>query len=367
MGWKMAGEKGADESPDAMAPATKKKGDKDEHKRKRKLPVVVAVLVVIFIISRIGSCMRSNGAETIGWPRSGLATTIPSPPTSRGHIYTDSDDEFHVIVKGCSQGQYYDYVESCKTKGFSVDAKTGTGEYEAFSQSGEKLKLSYYTSSKELSITVSATLVTSEIVWPTSGPGSLVPAPNSRDGRVTSDNSTRYAVTMADMDETAYRSYVESCIACGFNVDYKRGDTNFSASNADGATLVVKKLGFNRVSITIDVSEAKTATTDGAPAETAAEVSPEADQGGSSSSDARAAIDAYESFMNDYCDFMEEYQAEGRPASMLAKYGEMMGKYADMAAKFDAIDEGSLSADDDAYYIQVQTRVNQRLLAVAAR
>lgn len=74
-----------------------------------------------------------------------------------------------------------------------------------------------------------------------------------------------------------------------------------------------------------------------------------------------------EAFMNDYCDFMEEYQAEGRPASMLAKYGEMMGKYADMAAKFDAIDEGLLSADDDAYYIQVQTRVNQRLLAVAAR
>ena len=71
--------------------------------------------------------------------------------------------------------------------------------------------------------------------------------------------------------------------------------------------------------------------------------------------------------MNDYCDFMEEYQAEGRPASMLAEYGEMMGKYADMAAKFDAIDEGSLSADDDAYYIQVQTRVNQRLLAVAAQ
>lgn len=50
--------------------------------------------------------------------------------------------------------------------------------------------------------------------------------------------------------------------------------------------------------------------------------------------------------MNEYCDFMEEYQAEGSPVSMMGKYGEMMTKYADVMSKFDAIDEGSLSPED---------------------
>lgn len=85
----------------------------------------------------------------------------------------------------------------------------------------------------------------------------------------------------------------------------------------------------------------------------------------SSSSEVREALDACESFMNEYCDFMEDYKAQGSPVSMMGKYGEMMTNYADMMKKFDAIDEGSLSPEDDAYYIDVQARVSKRLLEVA--
>ena len=69
--------------------------------------------------------------------------------------------------------------------------------------------------------------------------------------------------------------------------------------------------------------------------------------------------------MNEYCDFMEDYKAQGSPVSMMGKYGEMMTNYADMMKKFDAIDEGSLSPEDDAYYIDVQARVSKRLLEAA--
>lgn len=85
----------------------------------------------------------------------------------------------------------------------------------------------------------------------------------------------------------------------------------------------------------------------------------------SSSSSVREALDAYESFMNEYCDFMEDYKAQGSPVSMMGKYGETMTNYADMMKKFDAIDEGSLSPEDDAYYIDVQARVSKRLLEAA--
>lgn len=75
-------------------------------------------------------------------------------------------------------------------------------------------------------------------------------------------------------------------------------------------------------------------------------------------------MDSYEAFMNEYVDFMIKYKDSDNAVSMLADYSSMMSRYADMMETIDAIDEGSLSAADDAYYLQVQSRVLQRLSEV---
>ncbi len=91
---------------------------------------------------------------------------------------------------------------------------------------------------------------------------------------------------------------------------------------------------------------------------------------GSSSSSAngvdpqfKATMDSYEEFFDEYCDFMESYDAND--ATMLLKYATMMSKYAEMIEKLDDIDESQLSAADDAYYIEVQSRINTRLAQVS--
>ena len=76
-------------------------------------------------------------------------------------------------------------------------------------------------------------------------------------------------------------------------------------------------------------------------------------------------MDGYENFMNDYVEFMKKYQDSDDTASMLADYGKMMSNYAEWTAKFDDIDSGSLSAEDTAYYLEVQGRVLQKLSEIS--
>lgn len=84
-----------------------------------------------------------------------------------------------------------------------------------------------------------------------------------------------------------------------------------------------------------------------------------------SSADFRATMDAYEAFINDYCDFMETYNSDSANAvSMLADYTTMMANYSEMSEQIDSIDTDALSADDLAYYTEVMARVAQRLAEV---
>lgn len=65
--------------------------------------------------------------------------------------------------------------------------------------------------------------------------------------------------------------------------------------------------------------------------------------------------------MDGYVEFMKKYEDSDDTTSMLADYESMMQQYSDWSKKFDDVDEGSLSADDQAYYLEVQGRVAQKL------
>lgn len=362
MEWEAAGRPGEKDSVQGSMPPKKKGG-------KGKLAgIAVVALVLIFVISRIGSCGGSSSSKTatkdLAWPTSGLATMLPEPPSKKGEVHANSDTRLWADIEECSAEQYTAYVEACKDKGFTVDAEAKTSSYVAYSGDGHKLRVSYSESSKEIGLTLDAPIQMGTISWPASGPASLIPAPASLAGKIDGDSSKYFHAYIGETDAAAYAAYVDACIAAGYDVDYYRGDTGFHADNANGVHVAVDYLGFNTMYITVDTSKAtEAAAAPAATPEAPAAEAPAADTS-SSSSDVREALDAYEAFMNEYCDFMEKYAADGHPVSMLADYGTMMTKYADAMAKFDAIDESSLSAEDDAYYLEVQGRVLQRLAAV---
>ena len=73
-------------------------------------------------------------------------------------------------------------------------------------------------------------------------------------------------------------------------------------------------------------------------------------------------LDSYESFMDEYCEFMKNYNAADTTKMM--EYLQILQKYSDFAEKADAWKDKELSDAETAYYLEVLNRVNTKLLQV---
>lgn len=74
-------------------------------------------------------------------------------------------------------------------------------------------------------------------------------------------------------------------------------------------------------------------------------------------------MDAYEAFYDEYIAFMNKYTSgEGDMMSMMNDYMAMLDKMEEWSNKIDAIDESTLTPADDAYYLLVTLRIEQKLL-----
>lgn len=79
----------------------------------------------------------------------------------------------------------------------------------------------------------------------------------------------------------------------------------------------------------------------------------------------KAAMDAYESFYVEYCDFMKKYAANPTDLNLLAKYADMLSKAEEVDRAFEKWDEDDLNAEEQKYYLGVTGRVMQMLADVA--
>ncbi|MCR9036310.1 hypothetical protein DWW58_00430 [Olsenella sp. AF16-14LB] len=358
MEWEKAnGAGGAGTSSGSGVPRGKKSG-----KGKIVLLVIIA-LIAIFMVSRIKGNSRDAKNSKLDWPTSGLATMLPEPGTDKGKVEINSDTAFSATLAEYSSSDYSSYVDACKEKGFTVDAdQIGIG-YAAFNEKGYKLSLTYYERKEELTVHLEAPDEMSTITWPTSGPGSLLPAPPSTQGSIVNDSSKLYQVNVGGMDKDAFSAYAAQCKEAGFDVDYSSGDTYYQAKNADGAKLRVDYKGANVVSIRVDVSDASSAESDAASSPASTDSSTTADSS-IVTPEFKEMMDSYEEIMDKYCDFMVKYTGASAAdqASMLADYTDLVQQEADWAQRISAVDESTLSDADDAYYIEVQARVSKRLI-----
>ncbi|KAB7790676.1 DUF6591 domain-containing protein [Bifidobacterium leontopitheci] len=242
-----------------------------------------------------------------------------------------------------------------------------------------------------------------EYTWPTSDLVARLPHPKSATGEINHESADSFSISVCDTDASQYDAYVSAVQAKGFTVDYSKSDTMFSGKDKDGYSVQVSVNDDNTdvmdISISkpddsqaddpqTDDSQTNDSQTDGTGASSATEgkssdgqssgtqsgngnASGQNIQSGNQSGtttdgDFKAAVDSYEKFMNEYVDFMNKYASEGHPASMLVDYTKWMSQYDDMAKKFDALDDDrQLTAEEQQYYIDAQTRINQKLATMA--
>ena len=80
--------------------------------------------------------------------------------------------------------------------------------------------------------------------------------------------------------------------------------------------------------------------------------------------DFKEAMDAYEAFYSEYCDFMMEYKKNPTDLTLITKYGELLTKAVEVDEAFAAWDEDDLNNEELKYYLEVNTRVIQKLVDV---
>ena len=79
------------------------------------------------------------------------------------------------------------------------------------------------------------------------------------------------------------------------------------------------------------------------------------------------AMDNYEAFFDEYCDFMRRYsESDGTDLAMLADYAKIMEQYAQVTSDFNNWNSDELTTAELSLYLEVKTRVNQNLRALSA-
>lgn len=80
--------------------------------------------------------------------------------------------------------------------------------------------------------------------------------------------------------------------------------------------------------------------------------------------DFKEAMDAYESFYDEYCDFMMKYSENPTNLTLLMEYSSLMSKAIEVDEAFEKWESEDLNSAELAYYLEVNNRVMQKLLTV---
>ena len=79
----------------------------------------------------------------------------------------------------------------------------------------------------------------------------------------------------------------------------------------------------------------------------------------------KEAMDSYEAFYDEYCDFMQEFAADPTDMSLLSEYSDLVSQAADMDEKFAEWEDDDMNDAELEYYLEVSGRIVQRLAEVA--
>lgn len=228
------------------------------------------------------------------------------------------------------------------------------------------------------------------ITWPDGDFAKKLPALANQKGEVYSDSSDHVSIRLCNATRSSFDSYVKDAKKMGFTVDYDKSADIYTAKDAEGNEIKVffmeDEEDGNTMDITLGAPKSEDDSkdqdsTDSQPTqksqsqqqsqntqqEQQSQQSQQSQQYDPSqvSADFKASMDSYEKFFDQYVEFMKKYKDSGNSISMLADYTKMMQQYTDTMNKLNAIDQNSLSAADEAYYLEVMGRITQKLASVA--
>lgn len=324
------------------------------------------LMVFILILCVFSAC--GDKTEPLRWADVYLGSIIPAPALEKSTLGVNFNDRLTVQVKDCSLSEYTAYLRDCEERGFTIDGVQDGIRYSAFNEEGYRLELTHYTTG-DMSILLEAPMEKVEFGWPTSGPGAAIPATPSLNGNVTWNNEDLFVAYVADMSVDSYQQYVAACMDAGFQVDYRKTETKFSAQNSDGIELDIDYYGYNTVYISATTPEKQLGTENAE--EPVDEMTvpetpalPEEPVQIVPSGDFKEMMDSYEKFFDEYIAFMKKYLNNPTDVTLLLQYGDFMAQYAEVMDKMNAVSKDNLSDSELVYYLEVTGRINKKLAEI---
>lgn len=315
-------------------------------KKHKKLIIIVGVILIIIIGTNI-----SNFVNRDKWSDLLLGEYLPE--AKKGVLDTGSnlDDYLSITIKKTNSKYYHNYKDECIKMGYTIESKENGDRYEAFNEQGYELSI-YKDSSNNISIILKAPEEMKEFEWPSQGLSAMLPKTNSNYGKIVSDSSSSFRVHIGKISLEEFNKYVEECKNKGFDVDYNKQDESYHAKNSVGYRLSVNYLGFNIMDILIQTPEKEENTGNST------------DNGTEIRKEFKEAMDSYESYMNEYVEFMKKYQANSTDVALISQYATIMQKYSEQVSAFEKWDSKDMTTDEAKYYVDVQARVSKKLLEV---
>lgn len=329
------------------------------------------ILLVLILVLVMISVINGNRKEKFNWNEMELCDQLPEPESNVGMVIDNDSEHLSLSVEKISKGDYNAYIEECQSMGYTVESEKTEDSYTAFNKEGYSLELSYF--EETMDIDLDAPIEMGTLSWPKSEIAGLLPLPKSAVGKVSVDTSDGCYIYVGKTSIDDFNAYIDKCAEQGFFVGYTREDEFYNAQDKNGNELSLSYEG-NHV-MTVDITKSDEAEIDQKneqPVEAEQKTEP-AEKSGDSAElidgmrpEFKKAMDSYEEFMNEYCEFMKKYaQSDGTDAGLLADYSNYMSKYADMVKDFEKWDNGEMNTAETEYYLDVQTRVNKKLLEAA--
>lgn len=328
----------------------------------------IGAIIILVIIS--ATSIKNSIKSKFDWNDIVLSEMLPEPPSCKGKVISNTSEQLNIDIENITEKEYEEYVTKCKELGFDVDSKKESSSYDAYNNDGYKLEL--YLISDSMSITLNSPMEMDNITWPSSTAGYKLPTPESEIGKFEYEYDDSFSVYIGNTTQSDYADYVNECNSYGFEVDYKKDDDYYHAYDEEGYYVTVTYQGYNIMKITIeapdksdDLTDAEESTTEETTEKTTVKSSTNKKQSKSDNDidpDFKKAMDSYEEFMFDYVDFIKDYNSNPSDLKLIAEYSEYLINLEKVEKDFEKLDEDDMTDAELAYYIDVQARVNKKML-----
>lgn len=117
--------------------------------RRKMMAVLISVMFVILTLvgcngeTEKTSTVKEITFDEITWPGSDIAKKVPQPESTRGYIEWENKNGFALYITDMTSDQFKEYIDVCKSAGFTNNYQSGTDYYYGDLNDGTHLNLQY--------------------------------------------------------------------------------------------------------------------------------------------------------------------------------------------------------------------------------